>query len=424
MQLFILGPAFGLPSLDTECNAAVALLQLRAEGRYTILPTHNQQARLPCLVDGQERVSGFVNIVRHLASNGLCDESSELDAAARADSLAITSFLELNAQILLDISLYVSFENYRHATRPAFTKILPWHANYIIPPQRRSAARLRTSHLGISSLDVDNVHEDMSNRPAGFEAVGKEPGFEEETQKRASLLLPRKDTLRGLLQRPENASIFKLHALADNFFGPLQDALQDRTWLLDTEEPTAADCLLYGYLSLMLYPQVPQDWLGSTMRKKYQQLAAYTKRMHARLTLATNPDTVLALASRKADESEWTDGQKLSLPWSKPTSSTFAETARSIGVGLWDQIPLLAKPNSLQLQNARGPSAFEKHAPAVLLSTTTSIAIAAYVAVRFGWIIWPHGEDVQIFGRKRLADLGHLGAALGFGFGSQNTRGR
>ncbi|CZT20431.1 uncharacterized protein RCC_06291 [Ramularia collo-cygni] len=414
MQLFILGPAFGLPSIDAECNAAVALLQLRAEGSYTIIPTHDQQEHLPRLVDGRTRISGFNNIVRHLASNSTFDESSELDSASRADSLAITSFLELNAPTLLDISLYVSFENYRHATRPAFTRILPWHSNYIIPPQRRSAARLRTEQLGISSLDVDDVHEDMSNRPAGFEAVGKEPGFEAETQKRASLLLPRKDTLRSLLQRPENASIFKLKALADNFFGPLQDILHGRTWLLDTEGPTAVDCLLYGYLGLMLHPQVPQDWLGSTMRKQYQQLAEYTEKLHAKLNLATDADAVLSKSV--VDE--------VSLPWGGQTVSTFTETAKSIGAGLWDQVPLLARPNSLQLQHARGVSVWEKYLTTALLSTTASMAITLFLAVRSGWMIWPHGEDVQIFGRKRLADFGHLGAALGFGIGPQSSRGR
>lgn len=423
MQLFILGPAFGLPSIDAECNAAVALLQLRAEGTYTLIPTHEQQERLPRLVDGPKEISGFVNIVRHLANSSIHDESSSLDSASRADSLAITSFLESNAQILLDISLYVSFENYRHATRPAFTKILPWHSNYIIPPQRRSAARLRTEHLGISSLDVDNVHEDMSNRPAGFEAVGKEPGFEEETQKRASLLLPRKDTLRSLLQRPENASIFKLKALADNFFGPLQNILQDQTYILKTEEPTSVDCLLYGYLSLMFYPQIPQDWLGSTMRKQYPQLAAFTKRLHAKLRLSTDPDAVLALSIRKADVSR-SAKVKLSLPWREPAVSSFTETVRSIGSGLWEQVPMLAQPNALQLHHARGPSALEKHFPTALLSTTASVAIAVYVAVRSGWLIWPHGEDVQIFSRKRVADFGHLGAALGFGAGRQGVRGR
>lgn len=424
MQLLILGPAFGLPSIDAECNAAVALLQLRAEGTHTFVPTHDQRERLPCLVDGQTRISGFANIVRHLAGTAVSDESSQLDTVSRADSLAITSFLELEAQTLLDISLYVSFENYRHATRPAFTKILPWHANYIIPPQRRSAARLRTEHLGISSLDVDNVHEDMSNRPPGFEAVGKEPGFEAETQKRASLLLPRKDTLRGLLQRPENASIFKLQALADNFFGPLQDLLDNKRWLLNGDSLTAVDCLLYGYLSLMLYPQVPQDWLGSTMRKKYQTLAAYTKRVHVKLALATDPDKVLALSNARTNALSPASGGELSLPWSRPTVSTFTETLQSIGTGIWHQIPLLATPNALQLQHAYGPSFVEKHVKTALLSTTTSVAIALYVAVRFGWLVWPHGEDVQIFGRKRLADLGHLGAALGFGLGNQQVRGR
>ena len=98
---------------------------------------------------------------------------------------------------------------------------------------RRAAARTRTQHLGISSIDVEEVHEDLSNRPASFDNV-KEPQFEAETQKRASLILPRRDTVLSLLRRPEHSAVFKLHTLADNFFGALQDVLDNNEHFLGT----------------------------------------------------------------------------------------------------------------------------------------------------------------------------------------------
>ena len=400
MQLFVLGPAFGLTSIDAECNAAVALLQLRTRDDYEIIPTHSQTHRLPHLIDGRTRISGFSNIVRHLANKRIVDEHTELDPQQRADSLAISSFVENSAPTLLDISLYVGFDNYRLATRPAFTKILPWHANYIIPPQRRAAARKRTDHLGISSIDVDNVHEDMSNRPPGFEAVGKEQAFEAETQKRASLILPRKDTLRSLLQRPEHAAVFKLHALADNFFEPLQDLLGDNEYMVGRQDATAVDCLLYGYLSLMLCPKLPQDWLATTLRKKYTKLADYIERIHEKLVLNTSVDDVLALSTDEAGAHK----EKLSLPWRPSAASTFSQTADEIYCGIRDQLPVFGTSDQLRLAHAKSFSFLQRNLQTLSLVSGASLAAIGYFTIHMGWFVWPRGEPVQVFGRKRLAD--------------------
>ncbi|EME49889.1 hypothetical protein DOTSEDRAFT_68632 [Dothistroma septosporum NZE10] len=408
MRLFILGPAFGLPSIDAECNAAVALLQRHVKDHYELIPTHDHPhpRLLPFLIHGQAQVSGFNNIVRHFANKRICDEAGALRAKQRADSLALASFIESHARTLLDISLYVGFENYRVTTRPAFTKILPWHVNYFIPPQRRAAARSRTEHLGISSIDVDNVHEDMNHKPPGFEGVGKEQqGFETEAKQRASLLLPRRDTLRSLLQRPEHAAVFKLNALADNFFEPLQDTLQKNHYLLGTEEPTSADCLLYAYLSLMLYPQVPQDWLASTMKRKYKSLVAFTERMHTLLGLATNADDVVQLEHTASMIHE------LSLPWQAFTTSTISVTLKEIRDGIWTQLPVLGR-SKLALSNAKQFSFLDRQLGNMMLSFTASIALAGYLTLRSGLLTWPHGEEVHLFGRRRMADYGHLGDAL------------
>ncbi|SMR51548.1 unnamed protein product [Zymoseptoria tritici ST99CH_3D1] len=409
MQLFILGPAFGLPSIDAECNAAVALLQLHGKNEYELVPAHEQRERLPYLIDGEQRIHGFSNIARHLN-----DQHDPLTSRQRADSVAVTSFLESNAHILLDISLYVGFENYRLTTRPAFTKILPWHANYIIPPQRRAAARSRTEHLGISSIDVDNVHEDMSNRPPGYEAVGKEEGFEKEAQARASLLLPKKNTLKSLLQTPERASIFKLQALADNFFGPLADVLGEKEYLLGTEEGTSVDCLLYGLLALMLFPKVPQDWLAQTMRQRYGKLAAFVERVHTTLGLTTDTEEVVKLLQNRSEAESLSqrEASKSSLPWTIEPQMNIAETFKSIGYALIEQIPFIGSPNSLQLMSTHKASTLSRHMRAVVLSATASIALSGYIALHTGLLVWPHGEEIHIFGRKRFSDLGHLGAAL------------
>ncbi|KAF7189698.1 Metaxin-like protein [Pseudocercospora fuligena] len=413
MQLYILGPAFGLPSIDAECSAAVAVLQLHARDKYEIIPTHDTQTPLPRLVDGTARIFGFNNIVRHLVDKRVAVSEIDLNSDQRALRTAVASLVESQAQTLLDISLYVGFENYRLATRPAFSKILPWHANYILPPARRSAARNRTDHLGISSIDVDNVHEDMSNRPEGFDGVGKQPQFEAETQKRASLLLPRKETVRTLLQRPEHAAIFKLNALADNFFEPLQDMLGDNTYFVG-KELSAVDCLLYGYLSLMLYPELPQDWLSATMKRKYKKLVAYVERVHQNLSLKTDVEAVLELSKCDSHAAVLTkrEASKVELPWSTLHRSNASETLQSLCKGICNQVPLLGDSNKLQLWHAKKHPFLQSNLRSILLSTTTFLALAGYLSVYTGLLLWPRGEEVHIFGRRRISDFGHLGAAL------------
>jgi len=410
MRLYVLGPAFGLPSIDAECAAAIALLQWHQPGDWRIIPTHDNSLKLPLLVDAAEELAGFRSIARHLQIKTASPDRPT------ADAIAIASFIESNAQTLLDISLYVSYENYSNTTRPTFTKILPWHTNYTLPPSLRAAARARAEHLGISSIDVDNVHEDMSNRPEGWDGVGKEKsggGFEAESQKRASLLLPRKETVRSLLQRPEHSAVFKLHALADNFFAPLQEMLGDREYLVG-EEMSGVDCLACAYLSLMLFPTVPQDWLASTMRRKYKKLVAYTERMHQKLDLQTKAEDVVSLS--KCASVEDVIGRRkacnLSLPWNPPAAPTVIGVSRRTAQELLSQIPLFSRTATIVSTNAPRSSFWQTYLPTILGVTATSIGLSLYYAFRTGALIWPHGEEVHIFGRKRFADYGHLGAAL------------
>ncbi|RMX92668.1 hypothetical protein D0867_14495 [Hortaea werneckii] len=413
MELYVLGPAFGCPSIDAQCSAAIALLQWRypdGQKEWKVIPTHEQDGQLPLLADGNLRLGGFGNIARHVL--GAEDYSGQLDAKDHADLTAASSFLEANGQNLLDISLYVSFENYS-TTRSAFTRILPQHANFIIPPRRRAGARARTEHLGVSSIDIDNVHDDLSGRTSNVDGVGKEQNFEVEAQKRASLLLPRKDTLKSLLKRPEHAATFKMHALADNFFGPLQDMLGDKPYLVG-EKMTSVDCQAYGYLCLMLFPQLPHNWLHLAMKRKYVRLVRYVERIHAALRLQVNVDDILSLSNCKTDAD--LEGRRkacdMSLPWCPPTSATFSDIVTMTLGELMQHVPLLKTPPTVLATNRVKAPLWQRYLPAFVAATVGSIGLGVYFAVRTGPIIWPHGEQAHIFGRKRFSDFGHLGSAL------------
>lgn len=417
LQLFVLGPAFGLPSIDAECNAAVALLQSHFsdnQDAWEIIPTHEHETTLPYLRNNGTTIHGYSAIAQHV-SDVLTTTPSKLTANRAADSTALASFITTHAPILLSISFYVSSENYRLSTRPAFTALLPWHANYILPPRRRAAARAMTDHLNISSIDVDSVHEDNNSSLGG---VGKDPnqqGFEAQAKDRASLLLPRKDTVRSLLQRPEHAAIFRLHAVAEEFFAPLRDMLGEKNeFLLGTDEPTEVDCLAYGFLSLMLYPYLPQAWLAKTMKEKHGNLVRFVERMHEKLQLATKVEDVMDLAHCVTQENVAgrRKARSMSLPWSPPAKPTILETVLRISTELVEHIPYFKSPPTLVHLHSIRRSLWKEHLPTIILGTIASIALGSYYAIHTGLLLWPHGEHTQIFGRKRFADYGPLGAAL------------
>jgi sorting and assembly machinery component 37 len=429
LQLYILGPAFGLPSIDAECNAAVALLKSHFgsdQDGWEIIPTHEHETTLPYLRSNDTTVHGYAAIAQHI-SDVVSTKGDNLTAAKAADSTALSSFLNTHAPTLLSISLYVSSENYRHATRPAFTALLPWHANYILPPRRRAAARAMTDHLNISSIDVDSVHEDNSSSLGG---VGKDPsqqGFEAQAKERASLLLPRKDTIRSMLQRPEHAAIFRLHAVAEEFFAPLRDMLGEKEFFMDTEEPTEVDCLAYGFLALMLLPEVPQAWLAKTMKEKHSNLVRFIERMHTKLDLETKVQDVMDLANCTSEENVQgrRKARSLSLPWCPPARPTILETVSRISKELVEQVPYFKSPPTVVHLRSTQQPLWKRHMPAIVLGTFASIALGSYYAIQTGILVWPHGESIQIFGRRRFTDYGHLGAALsGIGLlGQQVTRG-
>ncbi|KAF2858728.1 hypothetical protein K470DRAFT_198455, partial [Piedraia hortae CBS 480.64] len=257
MNLYILGPAFGLPSIDAECNAAVALLHLLPHNKpWHLIPAHEDVEPLPRLEDNNQTYTGLASITRHLSFN-------PLDPQTRTTTASLRSFITSHAPPLIDLYLYTPLENYS-LTRTAYTKILPWYANYIIPPQRRALAKTRTQHLGI---DPD---EPVTKTPI-LEGRDREEAFEKETKSRASLLFPAKRV--GMLRK----EVFKLHALAEGFLEPLEEILRKGDYLVG-DTPMEVDCLAYGYLSLMRV-EVGDCWLRDLIAEKFKRVEGFVQRM-------------------------------------------------------------------------------------------------------------------------------------------------
>lgn len=216
---------------------------------------------LPILFDGGiATATGFDDIVSYLRNHPAVSEDLDADLSSQQknDSIAYFTFLRSTATPLIDLTLFVSAENYNTTTSSAYTAILPWYANYTIPPKRRDLARTRTSHMGLNSLDVDTrVEESMApgrgTASAEFEAAKRAAGLPTDSEPTA-ISTGRGKVLGGLLGTPQYAARFQLDTISNELLEPLSDLLGKSEYLLGTSRPSSLDCLAFGYLALMLFP--------------------------------------------------------------------------------------------------------------------------------------------------------------------------
>lgn len=193
------------------------------------------------------------------------------------------TWLQSTAAPLLDLLLYVSAENYNTVTSAAYTAILPWYANYTVPPKRRDLARTRTAHLGLSGLDVDTTAEEAYAPGRGtasseYEAAKRAAGIPAGDQSKG-LNMGHSKGLGGFFGGPMYAARFKLDALSSELLDPLHELLGKHDYIFRGKELSSLDCLAFGYLSLLYYPPVPQSWLKETIQTKYPSIARYIRNL-------------------------------------------------------------------------------------------------------------------------------------------------
>ncbi|KAI4956174.1 hypothetical protein J4E91_000385 [Alternaria rosae] len=344
LELHVWGPAFGLPSIEPECIATVAYCQrVIPKGDWTLVAEHNPTVgateSLPILFDDDvATASGFEDIVAYLRNHPAVTDDLDVNLSnrQRTDRTAFITFLQSTATPLIDLSLYVSAENYNTATSSAYTAILPWYANYTVPPKRRDLARARTAHMGLSSLDVDTTTEEgfapgRGTASSEYEAAKRAAGIPTESQPNA-MSMGRGKGLGGLLGGQVYAARFRLDALSSELLDPLSDLLGKHDYLFHGEKPSSFDCLAFGYLSLLYYPTVPQAWLRETIQTKYPRIGEYIRRLRKEFFNTDKVDPVdvwsVSTGAKKSLRST-------SLPWTTRSetlaSSTLASAKEILG---------------------------------------------------------------------------------------------
>lgn len=366
IELHIWGPAFGLPSIDATCLGVIAYLrECLPSDQWRLVPSTpagNPLGELPALKDGTRWVTGFGNIIDYLRQS--CDDASDIDEhlnpSDTAERTAYTSFILSRGQPLLDLSLYVSSENYSACTKPALGVLLPWPDSWFVPHRLRDKARKRSEHLGLSGLDVDSAQDDRKKE--GLAAQIPE-----------SLKTPKR-TVSALLGQDLRKSKFRLDALTSDFFAPLDDLLGEGPWLL-SDQPTSVDCLAVGYLLIMqASAEGSQAWLRDALGTKFPGLSKWAQaRRQEWFGQAIQATSVL-------------EGQMAShvLPWQRPASQSPAQVANALARNAAETVPFLKSylaPTTVTAEMRPGASKYhEKKQEAIARLQSQSLLQSQIIA--------------------------------------------
>lgn len=226
---------------------------------------------------------GFTSItarLRALRPDGDWDLDKTLDLTQRADAAAYASFLRSDAAPLVALSLYVSSANWAGTTRPAYgTGILPFPLTWSEPLAVRGRMCELADHLGLSDLNVDD--DGTQTQQASSTATGEATeGFLKVPER----LKPLRRGVKAALS-PEQTALFRLEAAANDCLAVLSDlktaaeveGAGDRSFFSSPSSTTTTslDCLAFGYLALMLAPDVPRPWLRDLIRRRHESLAVF-----------------------------------------------------------------------------------------------------------------------------------------------------
>ncbi|KAG9241775.1 Tom37 C-terminal domain-containing protein [Calycina marina] len=407
LELHVWGPAFSLPSIDAHCLATIAYLQQSVpRGEWELVASSNPALsptnELPALRNGDTWIGGFRNIFHYIARYSAGDWVLDIGLPEQegADCIAFSTFLESHGKPLLDLSLYVSSENYSAVTRPLYNTLQTFPLPYLTPPALRASAKARSTHLGLSALDIDSLEDTTSPSiiPAG-------------------LRKPRSTVSSLLASSPESAVRIRLDALATAFFEPLQELRGDKRYFVSNKQFTSLDCLLLGYLSLMLLPELPKPWLSKTMKSKFPELCAWTEALSGSVfgPKTTLEDAFLATADEERHDRA---PKRRTLPWKEPDNGGVVGVGAVFASGLVDSIPIVGQLRRSRKMRQHGGKTYEEEQSPSWQTLTLVGGLVAGVGLLAGYIFQSESLSQTTSGAEKnksdgLGEFGEAGAALG-----------
>lgn len=281
LELHIWGPSFTLPSISPQSLSAIAYLKLtQPYTTWTLIPSSNPllspSRELPALRDGTVWVPGFRGIIEYLRRKNSWALDDALGDVERADALAFGTYIESEGGRLLDLSMYLSDENF-DVLRGAFAKLLPVPARYYIPGVLRREARRRCDGL-IPASSVSATDPATPLPPPSAMTAMALPATREKILAKAA------------------AERIKQVAIARKFLQTIQSRLGKGEYFFG-DKPSSLDCLAVGYLSLGLYAELPNGWLREEMLTQHGQLCTYVGKVRGKM-LGDGVDVVAVMSGQ------------------------------------------------------------------------------------------------------------------------------
>ncbi|KAK6072236.1 mitochondrial import receptor subunit [Seiridium cupressi] len=397
LQLHIWGSAFGLPSIDPECLAALSYLGFAVPpGQWSLIASNdaslNPDHILPALYHNGTWTSGYTSIVSYLGQQDPAwSIDNDLSKAQRADTLAYASYILSRGSALVAFSLYVSPSAWADLTRPAYSSLLPFPLTWTIPLRIRSSAIAKTEPLGLDHLAADVDPEDGSSESNRTTAPTTSTGF---------LRLPTRPTVSSSMA-PEQVAAIRLQSITDDFLTLLDDLREGGKYLFGRTAPSSLDFLAFGFLEL-LRVKTPHPFMENCLKRSQsgRRLIDYLSIMHSEN---------VGWQMGKSDEN---------LPWVIPNPRGVTGTLGQFIENVIQNVPGLG--DVWRQWRGEGVKAEDQDRDPMQVLLTVGGAVAALVAVG-GAILFrslpPFGEPTQRFEappqeKGGLYQFGDVGAML------------
>ncbi|KAF9938537.1 metaxin 1 [Modicella reniformis] len=244
-ELYIYGPAFGLPSIDSQCLAMMSYLSIVSHQEYTIVecndPGISPSGELPMFHDGKNWIAGTNRIIAYLAktvrlvplAKGLIgyNANEHLSPENLAKTTAYSSLIDENLTDAILFSWFADTDNFLDVTRKAYSNLFSFPSRYLLPLQMRKAAVQRVQKYG------------------GMVASGA--------------LIAAEHT--------------KIYDMARDCYRVLDRKLGRKDFFFGLK-PTSLDAKVFGYLALQLYPDIPNPRFQMILSSQFPRLVKYCNR--------------------------------------------------------------------------------------------------------------------------------------------------
>ena len=223
------------------------------------------------------------------------------------------------------------------------------------------------------------------------------------------------------MKQPQHAARFRLDALSDTFFGPLQKLLGKKRYMLSKDQPSSLDCVALAYLALAYTPQMPHAWVAEAMNARYPELCQYVDRLLQEY-FSGPVDLIHALLGSADGQGETIINphaeERNTLPWRRPDQKGLTAAGTTFLSGTFNALPLAGhfQKRKIILRNGvtegRSPSAANNGSVQTSNITPPFLALGSAIVSMGAYLLYSGFLSETASPKNTLSDMGEAGAML------------